>query len=621
MLFTINNDSSGTFKNSYMKKYYLHILTCVLLLIFVFSSAKATISDTCWSFNIDDIDQSWAGYYTPNIADTKMYMGGFLAAGFASQALFPSKDKTVLPRNAWVGEYLCRYDRNGNYLWHLNSNTSDFRSHNERPYIASIATDKNDMIYIGGNTGKDAKIYTPDGDTTKIAYCPENFHYTYNGYIARIDSNGTIVWNGVFPGGIVKKVSADTSGNMYVLGQTRAYLHYYDGRTTTTLYKSIEEESDFFIVLDSTGKIRWHTFFTQKYTNIGGARDFGVDWQGNVYIGGVYETRVTFYSIDSTFFDSFGTNGEEYGGRLFLTKLNSKGFVEWALIGNKGRSRIESLEVDSAGNCFVAGTVSPKWGEDTYLMNADKSTYEIRSGAYLVLKISNKGIVQWESGNLDSKYGFAHDIVLRKNQISVVGYIKKDETDDNWIGSFYAKDGKDTTITLTTSEYFVVNYDTAGYIRYITQSGTKPGTLMINDNPTIDRDESGHLVSVNGSKFITHHHINFFGNKVLLTGTDGIIARIGNSPCIYNNITSVDQDIMPSEGISEKSLFGLPSKSLTNAEHIIVMSILGEKIQEINTISFESISTAFENINNGLYCVVIKYKHGYSDFKTIIVER
>lgn len=580
---------------------------------------KAEKPDTCWSFNIDDIDQPWDGYYTPNIYDVKAYKGGFLAAGFVSQALFPSKDKKVQKRNTWTGEYLCRYDVNGNYMWHLNTNMSDFHSHNERPYIASVTADKNDMIYIGGNTGKDAVMYTPSNITVKIAYCPENPYYHYNGYIAKIDTNGSILWGGVFPGGVVKKVVTDSFGNVYVLGQTKSYLQYYDGKVTTFLYTSIQDKSDFIIVLDTSGKIRWHTYFMQNYTNIGGARDLDVDSQGNVYIGGIYENEVRFYSADGTFFEQFGSGGE-YGGRLFLTKINHDGVVQWVLASVTGRTSLEALEVDDIGNCFVAGTLGSMFNQEVYFINADKTAYKAKSAGYLVLKVSKSGIVEWESGNLGSKYGYANDIVLRKNQISVIGSIKKDETIDDWSGKLYTNKGQDTTITLTMSEYFVVNYDTSGYIRYVARSGTKAGTLMQYEVATIDRDENGHIISVNGRKSSTPFHVDFFGNKVLLTGIDGIIARIGNSPCDYNNTTSVDEGNSTNEGEYDKSFLGLTSENFANVEHIDVMTILGEKFQKINLITSESVSSLYENLNNGLYCVVVKYKNGCSDFKKILVD-
>src|SRR5205085_11653816 len=104
-----------------------------------------------------------------------------------------------------------------------------------------------------------------------------------DGYAAKLDSNGTLIWNTFLGGGVVGDSSAamavavDGAGNVYVAGLSEA--------TWGSPARAYSDGSDAFAVqLDSNGTLTWNTFLGSAATEYGYA--LGLDSSGNVHAAG-----------------------------------------------------------------------------------------------------------------------------------------------------------------------------------------------------------------------------------------------------------------------------------------------------------------------------------------------
>ncbi len=165
-------------------------------------------------------------------------------------------------------------------------------------------------------------------------------------YIVKFDQNGNIVW--------LKNVAAsaiccDNSGNIFVTG-------IFQGTSVVGTYTltSPHPGGIFTAKLDPSGNVLWAKAGT-------GPLHFGgdavvADRFGNCFITGMYTYNMTFgpYTITS------GNSGM-FSGQCFIAKYDANGNCLWAQsapTGNTAFSSGSSACVDTAGNCFITGSMN-----------------------------------------------------------------------------------------------------------------------------------------------------------------------------------------------------------------------------------------------------------------------
>jgi hypothetical protein len=242
----------------------------------------------------------------------------------------------------------------------------------------SLVVDGNGNIFIAGYSG------ATWGSPVRAYYGSG-----YDGFVAKLDSSGNLVWN-TFLGGSGNdsgySVFVDGSGYVYVTGESSA--------TWGSPIRSYSYSQDAFVAkLDAGGALVWNAFLGSTNTDYGYA--VAADGAGNVYVGG----------------QSYGTWGSPIRAYTaacdgFVAKLDSTGTLIWnTFLGGSGDDFIHyGLVLDAAGNPYVTGTSASVWGTPVRAYSASDDAF--------VARLDTAGNLVWNTflGGSGSEYGM--DIAL-----------------------------------------------------------------------------------------------------------------------------------------------------------------------------------------------------------------
>jgi hypothetical protein len=184
-------------------------------------------------------------------------------------------------------------------------------------------------------------------------------------FLVKHNSLGSKVWArqlGTNEGDYGEGVTVDSSGNVYVVGQTYAGL---DGQSHYGL------NDGFVIKYDSSGNKQWvKQFGTISFDEF---QDVVIDSLGNIYIAG------------KTFGDMFGQvdgTGDDFD--FIIIKLDSSGNQVWGKqLGTHEEDIAFGIDTDSYGNVYIAGYVSADYTgvhhgwNDGFITKFDSSGNEI----------------------------------------------------------------------------------------------------------------------------------------------------------------------------------------------------------------------------------------------------
>jgi hypothetical protein len=201
--------------------------------------------------------------------------------------------------------YLTRFSTSGGFEWAQKFQANDVYASGFGTKAGGLKVLSDGDVAIAGNYRGSLSV----GSITLTATGGNNF--TYDGYIARIDSSGTALWAKTM-GGVstdyANDVAVDTADNIWVTGRSSGTASF-----DTISLPSAGSSSAFIAKFNSTGSALY------AYQTGGGSLNDGygvdVDALGNVYLIGRYYSGITFGSIILT-----STNT---GSKLFIAKLNS----------------------------------------------------------------------------------------------------------------------------------------------------------------------------------------------------------------------------------------------------------------------------------------------------------
>ncbi|MGB9763683.1 MAG: SBBP repeat-containing protein, partial [Minisyncoccia bacterium] len=217
----------------------------------------------------------------------------------------------------------------------------------------ALTIDSSGNVYVAGWTESN------DFPTTSEAY-DKSYDGNRDGFISKLDSNLTKLLASTYLGGsrydYVKAITIDSSGNLYVAGNT-------DSRDFPTISGSGAYQitnkgaSDVFISkLDSNLKeLLASTYLGGDSTDI--AEDLVIDPLGNVYVTG--------YTYSSNFPTTSGAYQITNKGAsdVFISKLDSnlKELLASTYLGGTGNDDLAfALAIDGSGNVYVAGWTNSK---------------------------------------------------------------------------------------------------------------------------------------------------------------------------------------------------------------------------------------------------------------------
>ena len=318
-----------------MNKYYTqtirHIYFILIIPLFcgIFNVANAQWSKSaggnytglCNSFS--DSGGSEGGYDVAVDGDGNSYMVGLIN----SDANFFG---TNLVEDGPWGSFITKVDIYGDPVWVRHAVGSHYVTN------PSVDIDDDGNVYITGYFDGTANVF---GTTLTSSGGSD-------GYIVKLDSNGSTLWAHKFGGAYseyIKSIFVDNNDNIYITGSFTS--------NTNILGTSLVSAGDhdmFILKLDSDGNILWvKRAGGPEYDQV---REVAVDSSGNVFLTGFFNGTA----------DIWGTSlvsGGSYD--IFLAKLDSNGDGVWAKRGGSEddtmRDQGDSVDIDSSGNVYVLG--------------------------------------------------------------------------------------------------------------------------------------------------------------------------------------------------------------------------------------------------------------------------
>lgn len=212
-----------------------------------------------------------------------------------------------------------------------------------------IAVDGNGNIAIAGST------FSTDFPTVNaIKPAASLIHGCATGFVTRLDPSAPSYVFSTYLGGnscdAANGVAVDTSGNVYVVGQTNSSDFPTANAFQDTVGSSIARDA-FVTKFTTTGALAYSTYLGGGVDDLGFA--IAVDASGNAYVTGTTES-LNFPTLNPIQTQS---PGDDLGGSVFVTKLNSQGsgLVYSTYLGGSSSDSARGIAVDSTGNAYITG--------------------------------------------------------------------------------------------------------------------------------------------------------------------------------------------------------------------------------------------------------------------------
>lgn len=214
-------------------------------------------------------------------------------------------------------------------------------------------------------------------------------------FIQKLDALGNFIWAKSIGGSlndIVRSMSVDLSGNIYLTGSFAGTADFDPGIDTANLVSS--GNSDIFILkLDSSGNFLWaRSFGGSTFVDFGSS--ISVDASG-IYTTGIFKGTVDFDPGTGTAnITSSGYLSPSVGAvDIFIQKLDASGNFLWAnSIGGSGNDYSHSSTIDGDGNIYTTGTF-----RGTVDFDPSSGIYNLNGGTddLFIQKLDSLGNLLW----------------------------------------------------------------------------------------------------------------------------------------------------------------------------------------------------------------------------------
>jgi hypothetical protein len=348
----------------------------------------------------------------------------------------------------------------------------------------------------------------------------------------------------------VTDMKADNNGNVYICGGFSGSLTM--GSFTLT---SAGDKDIFVAKLNSNGTVLWANQGGGIYEDE--ANVLTLDNNGNVYVGGKYNTSCTF------------NNTSVSGGKTFLVSYNANGVINWGK-NIKGSDYINDIQIFS-NQIFITGKISVNEFENiqnlsyysTYLASYNLYGNFIKVTTLNHNIIENSKITTDSQGNISLSCAFYGSFILENTTVNSIGNYDllivnySPNLTVNWFetgggsGSDYAKDVatdingnifvlgtfqssatfSGTTINSPGNEgYFIAKYSNNGNLSWVNSYGSSSGIDSWSAKPSIFVDNTNSIF-ITGKVYGIYEGFIYNNNTVLTSNnvSGGFILKCNTS--------------------------------------------------------------------------------------------
>jgi len=336
------------------------------------------------------------GYGTATDTSGNLYVSGYYSAALTAYNSNGISGAT-LPFSGTIDTYVVKYSSAGIVSWAAYIVGGSC-------YNNGIATDTSGNVYVTGYYSAALTAYNAP-DQSSGATLP--FSGTNAAYIIKYTSSGTVSWATYITGGICygQAITTDSTGNVYVTGQSSAALTVYNSNGTVA--SSFPSGGGFVAKYTSLGTLSWAAYITASGSI--SPNGITVDYNGNIYIVGSYSSPTgpgVLYNGDGST-SAITLQTASVLSTTFIIKYSSLGTVISTSTISANPNYGNGITTDSIGNIFVVG----KYGA---ALTAGSVTLPWTSGtpSYLIKYTSNM-VASWGvniTGTTTAATGVALDV-------------------------------------------------------------------------------------------------------------------------------------------------------------------------------------------------------------------
>lgn len=590
-----------------------------------------TNQDDCFLLVNDGTDLPWPGYYNKDIANMRPTSDGFISCGAYNDEIFDSKFGVTYNLRNKKGCYLAKHDKNGVLKWMVYTVVTSGSATANSNSMSACVQDLEGNIYITGNST--SVFYDNAGNEINLG---QPFGGQGSTFLIKLNSKGEYLWR--IENRLLGFIGIDIDKDNNVILQTRlnsysftyqAQALYFNGVFVQNIGDAVTAtDSNFGLVkIAPSGTVIWDTEI--KNENVNGAEILGVqfDNSNNYYIALRYEQRVHFYSVGSNVATTLEGDGA-YGGKTALVKFNEDGILQWKLRSRTVESDGTALYndttipsdffVDANGNTYISGSNECR---GTFVAtdyrhvfeNTDSSTTQTTKGQYFVAKISPAGVCEWirSAGNI--YYGYGHNVTKVGNEIFVIGQYYNNGSPYVATAEFDSTDGRNYSLSIRKSDYFIAVYDETGNLRRIIVNGDNPDSLASPDFVDFFKGDGDYFYLAKNLRYYdgASGFVDFSQVIPPLNTIDGTILRLTEG-C---GIVKYDASTLGTHEIKDVSLVSLHPNPATNEFQVdlnqiytdVELEIYDVYGKRIKTESFKNASSLKSNLagNSGIYFVKV----------------
>lgn len=321
--------------------------------------------------------------------------GNIISAGYiAGQTTFNTNPSIVLNSNSNGNPdiYVSKSNSSGQIVWAIKAGGSG----SDR--ALSVKSDASGNIFITG-------FYY--GAATFGSITLNSVSGSQDGFIAKLDANGTFLWAKSFGGNLAEwgnAIAIDDLGNPIITGQFQGTSNFSGTNLTSMMNPNTSFSSfDVFVAkYSSAGTLIWVNKGSAKYDDRG--LDIITDPQNNIYVCGQFSDTIQFQN----------THNNMIMNATFIIKYNSGGQEQWFKKASGVFSIPYSMVMDNNNKIYITGDFQ---GTFTYFGTSGNSfingTYNNKA---FLMKIDNNGNFIWGKSESSTNYVSSKRVALDAQQ-------------------------------------------------------------------------------------------------------------------------------------------------------------------------------------------------------------